>query len=68
MAESKNEGTKVKFFDGVKAELHKISWPDSKDLGKQTTAVIIVSVIVGVIISLLDIAFQYGFNFISSIG
>ena len=68
MAESNNEGAKIKFTDGVKAEFHKISWPASKDLGKQTTAVIIISVLVGVIISVLDIAFQYGFNFISSIG
>lgn len=68
MAENKNESTKVKFFDGVKAEFNKISWPDSSSLGKQTTAVIVISVIVGVLISVLDLAFQYGFNFISSIG
>ena len=68
MADTKNEGTKVKFFDGVKAEFKKVSWPDAQSLGKQTTAVIIISVIVGLIISLLDIAFQYGFNFITTIG
>jgi len=67
MAENKNE-TKVKFFDGVKAEFHKISWPDKSDLGKQTAAVIISSVIVGVVIAVLDLAFQYGFNWISTIG
>lgn len=67
MAETNNEN-KVKFFDGVKAEFKKISWPDGSSLGKQTTAVIIISVIVGALISVLDLAFQYGFNFISSIG
>ena len=68
MAESKNEKNKVRFFDGVKAEFKKISWPDSASLGKQTTAVIVISVVVGVLIAVLDMAFQYGFNFISSIG
>jgi len=68
MSENNNEGAKVKFFDGVKAEFKKISWPDSASLGKQTTAVIVISVVVGVLIAVLDMAFQYGFNFISSIG
>ena len=68
MAESKNESTKIKFFDGVKAEFKKISWPDRNALAKQTAAVIVISVIAGALISVLDVAFQYGFNFISSIG
>ena len=68
MAEPKNEGGKMRFFDGVKAEFKKISWPDGSSLSKQTTAVIIISVLVGVLISILDIAAQYGFNFITSIG
>ena len=67
MAET-NEVQKVKFFDGVKAEFKKISWPDRSSLGKQTAAVIIISVIVGALIAVLDMAFQYGFNFLTSIG
>ena len=66
---SDNNGeTKVKFFDGVKAEFKKITWPDPSALGKQTAAVIVISVIVGALIAVLDMIFQYGFNFISSIG
>ncbi len=68
MSENNSEVTKVKFFDGVKAEFKKITWPDSSSLGKQTAAVIVISVIVGALIAVLDMAFQYGFNFISSIG
>ncbi|MBQ8946568.1 MAG: preprotein translocase subunit SecE [Lachnospiraceae bacterium] len=68
MAENNNEATKVKFFDGVKAEFKKISWPDRNSLGKQTAAVIVISVIVGALIAVLDMFFQYGFNFITSIG
>jgi len=67
MSENSTEN-KVKFFDGVKAEFKKISWPDPSSLGKQTAAVIVISVIVGALIAVLDMAFQYGFNFISSIG
>ncbi|MEI3340697.1 MAG: preprotein translocase subunit SecE [Eubacterium sp.] len=35
-----------------------------KSLGKQTLAVIIVSVILGVIIAVLDLAIQYGVDFL----
>ncbi|MCR5596333.1 MAG: preprotein translocase subunit SecE [Lachnospiraceae bacterium] len=67
MSENSSE-TKVKFFDGVKAEFRKITWPDPTSLAKQTAAVIVISVIVGGLIAVLDMVFQYGFNFISSIG
>lgn len=67
MADNKNDGVKISFIDGVKAEFHKISWPDGKSLSRQTTAVIIISVISGVLIAVMDFAFQNGFNFISSI-
>ena len=68
MSDNNNEVAKVKFFDGVKAEFKKISWPDKSSLGKQSAAVIIISVIVGALIAVLDMEFQYGFNFITSIG
>jgi len=68
MADNKNEGAKINFIDGVKAEFKKISWPDAKSLSRQTTAVIIISVISGILIAVMDFLFQNGFNFISSIG
>ena len=55
---------KVKFFDGVKAEFAKITWPTPKEIGKQTFAVTVISVIVGAIIALLDMAFQYGIDYL----
>lgn len=67
MSDNSSEN-KEKFFDGVKAEFRKVSWPDPSSLGKQTAAVIVISVLVGALIAVLDMAFQYGFNFISSIG
>ena len=51
---------KVKFFDGVKAEFKKIIWPDKDTLLKQSVAVVFVSIVMGIIISLIDVAAQYG--------
>ncbi len=55
------------FFTGVKAEFGKIIWPTRDDIIKQTTAVVVVSAICCALIALLDIAFEYGMNFITSI-
>ena len=55
------------FFAGVKAEFGKIIWPTKDDIIKQTTAVVVVSAICCALIAVLDIAFEYGMNFITSI-
>ena len=55
------------FFTGVKAEFGKIIWPTRDDIVKQTTAVVVVSVICCALIAVLDIAFEYGMNFITSL-
>jgi len=55
------------FFAGVKAEFTKIIWPTKDDIIKQTTAVVIVSVICCALIAVLDYAFEYGMDFITSI-
>ena len=56
---------KQSFFDGVKAELKKITWPDKEMITKQTAAVVVTSIVVGVIIAILDLAVQYGVNLLS---
>ncbi len=59
-----SEGTKTKeskiarFFKGVQAEFRKIIWPDRDAIIRETLAVVVISVIVGVIIALLDFGFQ----------
>lgn len=55
------------FFTGVKAEFGKIIWPTKDDIIKQTTAVVVVSAICCALIAVLDIVFEYGVNFITSI-
>jgi len=62
--DSKNAGKKQSFFKGLKKEFKKITWPTKDDTVKQTTAVIVISLVVGAIIALLDTAIQYGVDFL----
>ena len=64
MAESSNSESKVGFFDGVKAEFEKITWPDRISLLKQSGAVVGVSVVLGVIIAVLDYLALTGINWL----
>lgn len=58
MAEQKTQ--KKSWFKGLKAEFRKIIWPDKMTLAKQTTAVVSVSVVLGIIIAIVDFIAQYG--------
>ncbi len=53
-----------KWFQGIVAEFHKISWPDRDTLIKETVTVTVVSVVLGIIIATLDMILQYGINFL----
>ncbi len=55
------------FFSGVKAEFGKITWPDKKTTFKQSVAVVLISVVVGVIIAILDFGAQNGINFLTGL-
>ncbi len=55
------------FFTGVKAEFGKIIWPTKDDIIKQTTAVVVASVICCALIALLDMLFGAGVNFITGL-
>ena len=46
------------FFKVVKAEFRKIIWPDRDTLLKQLAAVLVVTVLLGVVIALIDFGFQ----------
>ncbi len=64
---AKVEKKAVKFFDGVKAEFRKISWPDKDSLIKQSVAVVVISLVVGAVIAVLDFGLQYGVDFITTL-
>ena len=62
---SKNEKTQVQsWFNGLKAEFRKIIWPSKEDLVKQTGVVIVISVLLGALISVVDVIMQYGIDFL----
>ncbi len=59
---------KVKeFLKGVRAELRRVTWPDRKLVLKATVSVIIFSLIVGVYLWVLDLAFTKLVAFIFSL-
>jgi preprotein translocase subunit SecE len=62
--ESKDSTQKVSWFTGLKAEFNKIIWPNQKSLVRQTTAVVAVSVALGLVIALIDWIVQNGVNFL----
>lgn len=64
MGETENKAQKQSWFNGLSAEFKKIIWPDKKSLGRQTTAVIAVSVVLGLVIALLDFIIQFGVDFL----
>lgn len=60
----KTKKQKKSWFKGLKAEFKKIVWPDQKSLTKETAAVVIVSVVVGAIISVVDLIARFGIEFL----
>ncbi len=58
---------KPSWFKGLKAEFKKIIWPDKKTLVKQTVAVIVCTVVLGLLISVVDALIQYGIDIIATI-
>lgn len=45
-------------LQGLKAEFRRIIWPDKETITKETTAVVVSTVILGIIIALLDLLIQ----------
>jgi preprotein translocase subunit SecE len=64
MAETTEKKQKKSWFKGLKGEYKKIIWPDKKTLAKQTAAVTVCSVVLGMIIAIVDALIQYGIDFI----
>lgn len=50
------------WFDGLKTEFRKIIWPDRQTLLKQTVAVVAITAVLGVLISVFDAAILEGIN------
>lgn len=67
MADSAEKTKKQSFFKNVQTEFKKISWPDRKTMFKQSVAVAAISLVAGVIIAVIDVAAQYGVDFLTSL-
>ena len=64
MSDTAEKVKKPGFFSRAQAEFKKIIWPSKESAAKNTVAVVVLSVILGVIIALLDTVFTYGINFL----
>ncbi len=53
---------KKSFFKGIKSEWRKITWPSKETLFKESTAVIIISIVLGLLIALIDAAIKLGLD------
>ena len=55
------------WWKGLKAEYNKIIWDSKESVTKQTTAVVIISVILGIIIAIVDWVLKNGIDFITTL-
>ncbi len=66
---SKNNKTsspslKRSWFQELKGEFAKITWPTKNALAKKSTVALVVSIIVGLLIAGIDLLLKYGLSFI----
>ena len=54
------KASKPNFFKNLKSEFKKCTWPKKEELAKQSALVIVVSVVLGVLISGIDWAIRLG--------
>ena len=67
MSETAEKASKPSRWTQIKAEFKKIIWPDKQTVAKQTLAVVVISVILGIIIAILDFIFKFGMDFLISL-
>ena len=62
MAETTDKAPKKSFFQGLKSEFGKIKWTNKSDLVKQTVLVIVITLVLGVLITGIDSVVLEGLN------
>lgn len=67
-AKSATASKKKSRLQGLKAEFRRIIWPDKETITKETTAVVVSTVILGIIIALLDLLIKTGLDKVFQIG
>lgn len=59
---STEKAKKSGWFTGLKGEFKKIIWPDKKTIVTRTTAVVLISIFIGVVIKVADLVIQAAFS------
>ncbi len=62
--EKVEKAPKTSWFSGLKSEFQKISWPEKQSVVRQTIAVVAVTVITGVFITVLDFGIKRGVDWL----
>ena len=62
--DSKEKAPKKSWFKGLKSEFKKIIWPDKASVARQTTAVVVITVVLGILIVVIDNLVRLGLNLI----
>ena len=60
MVNASEKAPKKNWYKGLKSEFKKIVWPDKELLAKQSVAVIVMTILLGIITSVLDLGIKYG--------
>ncbi len=58
------DAPKKSWWTGLKAEFKRVIWPDKKSVGKQTFAVVVITILLCALITLIDAVIHYGLGFI----
>ena len=61
---SSGQAKKMSFVQGLKAEYRKIIWPTKATVTKQTVAVLVSTVALGLVITVLDLVIRLGLDFL----
>ncbi|MBQ6661465.1 MAG: preprotein translocase subunit SecE [Lachnospiraceae bacterium] len=59
MSETTQGAAKTSWFKGLKAEWKKIIWPSKSTLAKESVAVAVITVILGALISVIDVGMEH---------
>ena len=62
--EKQPQALKRSWFQELKAEFGKITWPTKKQLTRETIAVVVTAIILGGLITIVDYVLEYGLSFI----
>jgi preprotein translocase subunit SecE len=63
-ANTTEKAPKKSWFKGLRSEFKKIIWPDKESLAKQSLAVVVISVALGIVIAIVDFAVKFGIDLI----